>query len=66
MEYLNNVYSDEKAAYDIGKVKDKEISMEEVAELAGTINYEFACGITKRVSRRYLSKGKVVYIKEYC
>lgn len=23
MEYLNNVYSDEKAAYDIGKVKDK-------------------------------------------
>ncbi|MCQ2512050.1 MAG: alanine racemase [Lachnospiraceae bacterium] len=50
----------------VGKVKDKEISMEEVAELAGTINYEFACGITKRVSRRYLSKGKVVYIKEYC
>ncbi len=50
----------------VGKEKDKEVPMEELAELAGTINYEFACGITRRVTRRYLSKGKVVYIKEYC
>ncbi len=50
----------------VGRTKDKEVPMEDVAELAGTINYEFACGITRRVTRRYLSKGKVVYIKEYC
>lgn len=50
----------------VGKSKDREVPMEDVAELAGTFNYEFACGITRRVTRRYLSKGKVVYIKEYC
>lgn len=50
----------------VGKSKGVEVPMEDVAELAGTINYEFACGITRRVTRRYLSKGKVVYIKEYC
>lgn len=50
----------------IGKSGDKVITMEEIAALAGTINYEFACGITRRVAARYFRKGKVVYIKESC
>ena len=50
----------------IGKSKDQTITMEEIAQLAGTINYEFACGITRRVAARYFRKGKVVYIKESC
>lgn len=50
----------------IGKSKDQTITMEEIAQLAGTINYEFACGITRRVAARYFRKGKVVYSKESC
>ncbi len=50
----------------VGKSGGKGLSMEEVAGLGGTINYEFACGITRRVAKRYLRKGKVVYRKESC
>lgn len=50
----------------IGKSGNKVITMEEIAQLGGTINYEFACGITRRVAARYFRKGKVVYTKESC
>ena len=50
----------------VGKSGNQVISMEEIAGLGGTINYEFACGITRRVAARYFRKGKVVYIKESC
>ncbi len=38
----------------IGKSGDDEITAEEIAELAGTINYEIVCGISKRVPRIYI------------
>jgi len=38
----------------VGKNCDEFISAEEIAELAGTINYEFICGISKRVPRVYI------------
>lgn len=41
----------------VGKDGNCEITVEEVAELAGTINYEFICGIGKRVPRVYTSGG---------
>ena len=50
----------------VGKSGNQVITMEEIAGLGGTINYEFACGITRRVAARYFRKGKVVYIKESC
>ena len=50
----------------VGKSGNQIITMEEIAGLGGTINYEFACGITRRVAARYFRKGKVVYIKESC
>lgn len=37
----------------IGKDQEEEIRMEELAELCGTINYEIACNINKRVPRIY-------------
>ena len=40
----------------IGRDGDEQISMEEVASLCSTINYEIACGINKRVPRIYLKK----------
>ena len=37
----------------IGQQGDKAVTAEEVASLAGTINYEVTCGISKRVPRIY-------------
>ncbi len=37
----------------VGSQGDKRISVEEVADLAGSFNYEFVCGINKRVPRIY-------------
>ncbi|MBR5930759.1 MAG: alanine racemase [Lachnospiraceae bacterium] len=50
----------------IGRSGNQVITMEEIAALGLTINYEFACGITRRVTRRYIRKGKVVSIRESC
>ncbi|MBW2059539.1 MAG: alanine racemase [Deltaproteobacteria bacterium] len=36
-----------------GRQRTERISVEEIAEKAGTINYEITCGITKRVPRHY-------------
>ncbi len=38
----------------IGKSGNEEISVEEIARLDGTINYEIVCGISKRVPRIYI------------
>lgn len=37
----------------VGSQCDKRISVEEVADMAGSFNYEFVCGINKRVPRIY-------------
>ena len=50
----------------IGRSGNQIITMEALAGLGGTINYEFACGLSRRVTRRYLQKGKVVSIRESC
>ena len=55
----------EEATKDIPNVKvgdevmiwdNKNISLEEVADICGTINYEILCTIGKRVKRKYLYK----------
>jgi alanine racemase len=38
----------------LGKNGSEFISAEEIAALADTINYEFICGISKRVPRVYI------------
>ena len=37
----------------VGSQDTERISMEEVADLAGTINYEMACGYALRMERRH-------------
>ncbi len=38
----------------MGNSKDAEVTADEIAALAGTINYEIICGISKRVPRVYI------------
>lgn len=49
----------------IGRDGGDEISMEEMGELSGRFNYEFACDIGKRIPRVYKKDGKVVETKDY-
>lgn len=49
----------------IGKDGDSCITVEELAELAGTFNYEFICDLGKRIPRVYYRDGKVVCMKDY-
>jgi alanine racemase len=46
-----------------GRQGEEEISAEEVAALAGTINYEVVTSILPRVTRIYLKGGEVVEVK---
>lgn len=41
------------------------ISVDNVAALAGTINYEILCGISRRVERVYIRDGKEVSVVDY-
>jgi len=49
----------------IGKSGEKEITMEELSELAGSFNYEFACDVGKRVPRVYYADGSEYATKDY-
>lgn len=41
------------------------LSVEEVADLSGSFNYEFVCDVGKRVPRVYYRHGKKVGVKDY-
>lgn len=49
----------------IGKDHGQEITVEELAEQAGTFNYELVCDLGKRVPRVYVRHGKIVGTKDY-
>ena len=49
----------------IGKDGEETITVEEMAELASTFNYEFVCNLGKRIPRVYFKGGKVVSTKDY-
>ena len=49
----------------VGTEGDKNISVEEAADLAGSFNYEFVCGIGKRVPRVYFQDGKAKEALDY-
>ena len=44
----------------LGRSGDEQITMEELGELSGRFNYEFACCISKRVPRIYFKGGQVM------
>lgn len=43
----------------VGKDGDENITVEELANMSGSFNYEFVCNISKRVPRVYIRNGKV-------
>lgn len=49
----------------VGEDGDKHITVEEVANAAGSFNYEFVCGISKRVPRVYMQHGRMKEAVEY-
>ena len=49
----------------IGSQRDASIPIEEIAGQAGSFNYEFLCGISRRVPRYYIKDGRVVHTVHY-
>lgn len=49
----------------IGKSGDQHITVEEIAEHMGTINYEVVCQLGKRIPRVYTREGKPVFSIDY-
>ncbi len=49
----------------VGTDGELSVSVEELAALAGTFNYEFICDLGKRIPRIYQSGGRTVGVKDY-
>ncbi len=49
----------------VGSYEEETITMEQIAEAADSFNYEFVCGISRRVPRIYVSGGKTVHAVHY-
>ena len=49
----------------VGRDGEAAITMEEAAEAAGSFNYEFVCGISRRVPRYYYRSGEKVHQVHY-
>ncbi len=49
----------------VGRSGGEEITMECLAGAAGSFNYEFVCGISRRVPRRYIRGGETVRTVHY-
>ena len=43
----------------VGKDGENEITMEQISAAAGSFNYEFMCGISRRVPRYYCAQGQI-------
>ena len=49
----------------VGQDGEEAISMEKIAEVADSFNYEFVCGISRRVPRIYVSGGRKIHSVHY-
>ncbi len=49
----------------IGADGDRTITMEQIADAADSFNYEFVCGISRRVPRFYRQNGQIVHQVHY-
>ena len=49
----------------VGRSGSEEITMEQIAAAADSFNYEFICGISRRVPRVYSRRGKTVHSVHY-
>lgn len=48
----------------LGRDGDEEITADELARIAGTINYEIVCGISRRVPRVYYENSEIVDVAD--
>jgi len=48
----------------LGKDGEQFISVEEIAAMAYSFNYELVCNVGKRIPRIYYRQGRIVEIKE--
>lgn len=49
----------------VGKDGDEQITVEQIAEAAGSFNYEFVCSISRRVPRYYIQNGQIRHTVHY-
>jgi len=49
----------------LGEDNGNTITMEELGEISGRFNYEFACNIGKRIPRVFYKNNRQVYVKNY-
>lgn len=49
----------------VGRDGDETITMEQIAAAAGSFQYEFVCGISRRVPRLYVQDGRAVHTVHY-
>ena len=49
----------------VGKQGENRLSVEELAEMSASFNYEFVCDVNRRVPRVFYQEGKVVSVKNY-
>ncbi len=49
----------------IGTDGAEQITMEQLGDLSGRFNYEFACDLSKRIPRVYVKNGKIIEEMEY-
>ena len=49
----------------VGADGDKTITMEQISAQADSFNYEFVCGISRRVPRLYVQGGKTIHTVHY-
>lgn len=49
----------------VGSDGNETITMEEIGELSGRFNYEFACDLGKRIPRVYYKDGEIVGTRDY-
>jgi alanine racemase len=62
--HIENVVENDEV-YLIGGIEDATVSVEEIADLMQTINYEVVCLIGKRVPRVYVKENEVVEAIDY-
>ena len=48
----------------IGKDGDAKITLEELGDLSGRFNYEFACDLDKRIPRIFFKNGEIESVQE--
>lgn len=49
----------------VGRDGEEAITMEEIGELSGRFNYEFACDLGKRIPRVYVKNNQITETKDY-